>query len=61
MSRTVRSSSLRARAGHIHLLREAAAIPIRPHTQRFALADANDALAQLKQGRIRGAAVLRLE
>jgi len=59
--RTLRSVTANTRQDGLDLLREAAAIPIRPRTQRFALADANDALARLKQGRIRGAAVLHAE
>ena len=37
-----------------------AAIPIRPHTQRFKLEDANLALKALKAGTITGAGVLTL-
>lgn len=33
-------------------------VPVRTHTQRFALADANDALHRLREGRLKGAAVL---
>jgi propanol-preferring alcohol dehydrogenase len=39
-------------------LKVAAAIPIRPEIEEFALADANRALLELKQRRIRGAKVL---
>jgi alcohol dehydrogenase, propanol-preferring len=56
--RTLRSVTANTRQDGLDLLREAAAIPIRPRTQAFALQDANEALARLKQGRIRGAAVL---
>jgi propanol-preferring alcohol dehydrogenase len=59
--RVLRSVTANTRADGDELLREAAAIPIRPRTQRFALEDANDALLRLKEGRIRGAAVLALE
>jgi propanol-preferring alcohol dehydrogenase len=38
----------------------AAEIPITPETQEFKLEQANEALALLKEGRIRGAAVLRI-
>lgn len=38
----------------------AAEIPIMPETQEFGLEEANDALVLLKEGRIRGAAVLRI-
>jgi propanol-preferring alcohol dehydrogenase len=56
--RTLRSVTANTRRDGIDLLRESAAIPIRPRTQAFALAEANEALARLKLGRIRGAAVL---
>lgn len=39
----------------------AAGLPIRPRAQEFPLADANRALRELKAGRLRGAAVLRLD
>jgi alcohol dehydrogenase, propanol-preferring len=42
------------------LFREAAAIPIRPRTQRFPLAQANRALQRLKSGEINGAGVLAI-
>jgi propanol-preferring alcohol dehydrogenase len=38
----------------------AARIPIKPEVQEYALADANQALLELKQRRIRGAKVLRI-
>jgi propanol-preferring alcohol dehydrogenase len=40
------------------LLALAPKIPIRTHTERFALADANDAVERLRHGEIEGAAVL---
>jgi propanol-preferring alcohol dehydrogenase len=42
----------------LDLLREAAAIPIRTHTQRFKLDEANQALQALKAGTIKGAAAV---
>jgi propanol-preferring alcohol dehydrogenase len=42
----------------LDLLREAAAIPIKPHTIRFPLEEANRALRELKAGSFQGAAVL---
>jgi propanol-preferring alcohol dehydrogenase len=45
----------------LDLFREAAEIPIRPHTQRFRLEDANHALHALKMGTISGAAVLSMK
>lgn len=48
------------RADAEELLREAAAIPIRPRTTLFPLVGANDALRLLAQSRLEGTAVLRL-
>ena len=45
--------------GH-ELLREAAAIPVRTHTEAFPLEDANQALSRLAHDGIRGAAVLTI-
>jgi propanol-preferring alcohol dehydrogenase len=59
--RSLCSVTANTREDGIELLREAAAIGVRTHTQPFALADANEALAALKQGRIQGAAVLHPE
>jgi propanol-preferring alcohol dehydrogenase len=42
-------------------LRLAADIPIRPEVEEFSLQDANRALIELKQGKIRGAKVLKVE
>ncbi len=42
-------------------LQLAAEIPIRPEFQEFELEDANRALIELKQGKIRGAKVLRVD
>jgi propanol-preferring alcohol dehydrogenase len=39
----------------------AAMIPIRPEVQRFALREANRALAEMKEGKIRGAKVLVMD
>lgn len=38
----------------------AAQIPVVPETQEFRLEEANDALRLIKEGRVRGAAVLRI-
>jgi len=59
--RTIRSVTANTKQDGLDLLREAAAIPIRPHTQRFRLEDANQALQQLKAGTVQGAAVLTME
>ena len=58
--RTLRSVTANTRRDGEELLRIAAAIPIRPHTVPFALADANRALQQLKHDGFEGAAVLEL-
>ncbi|WP_447974730.1 zinc-dependent alcohol dehydrogenase family protein [Nitrospira sp. Kam-Ns4a] len=56
--RVLRSVTANTKQDALDLLREAAAIPLRPHTQRFRLEEANLALQQLKAGTIRGAGVL---
>ena len=58
--RVLRSVTANTKQDGLDLLREAAAIPIRPHTQRFPLSEANHALQALKAGTIKGAAVLRV-
>lgn len=56
--RVLRSVTANTRQDGEDLLREAAAIPIRPRTQRFRLEEANLALQALKAGAINGAGVL---
>jgi propanol-preferring alcohol dehydrogenase len=56
--RSIRSVANLTRADGIDFLRLAAGIPLHTTVERFALADANDALARLRDGRITGAAVL---
>jgi len=58
--RVIRSVTANTKQDALDLLREAAAIPIRTHTQRFKLEDANLALKALKAGTIKGAGVLIL-
>jgi propanol-preferring alcohol dehydrogenase len=58
--RAIRSVTANTKQDGLDLLREAAAIPIRPRTQRFRLEDANAALQALKAGTIRGAGVLKV-
>ena len=58
--RVLRSVTANTKQDGIDLLQEAAAIPIRPHTERFDLQDANKALQALKGGTIQGAAVLQV-
>ncbi len=58
--RVIRSVTANTRQDGLDLLREAAAIPIKPHTVRFRLDEANRALQALKAGSFQGAAVLSL-
>jgi alcohol dehydrogenase, propanol-preferring len=58
--RVIRSVTANTRQDGIDLLREAAAIPIKPHTVRFPLEEANRALQELKAGTFQGAAVLTM-
>jgi alcohol dehydrogenase, propanol-preferring len=58
--RTLRSVTANTKQDGLELLREAAAIPIRTHTQPFRLEEANHALQQLKDGTIKGAAILSM-
>ena len=58
--RVLRSVTANTRQDGLDLLREAAAIPVRTHTRRFPLEEANQALLALKAGTIKGAAVLAM-
>ncbi len=58
--RVISSVTANTRQDGIDLLREAAAIPIKPHTVRFPLEEANRALQELKAGTFQGAAVLKM-
>lgn len=58
--RIIRSVTANTRQDGIDLLREAAAIPIKPRTIRFPLEEANRALQELKAGSFQGAAVLTM-
>ncbi len=58
--RILRSVTANTRQDAVDLLREAAAIPIRPRIQRFRLEEANVALQALKAGNINGAGVLKI-
>jgi alcohol dehydrogenase, propanol-preferring len=58
--RNLRSVTANTRQDGEALLRLAAEIPLRTHTQEFPLSAANDALRMLKQDQINGAAVLRV-
>lgn len=59
--RTVRSVTANTKQDGVDFLQEAARIPLRPHTERRRLEDANQALQDLKAGRVRGAAVLVMD
>lgn len=59
--RVIRSVTANTRQDGLDLLREAAAIPIKPHTVRFPLEEANRALQELKAGAFQGAAVLTVQ
>jgi propanol-preferring alcohol dehydrogenase len=56
--RVVRSVANLTRADAREFLELAGHIPLRTHTQRYALANANQALDDLRSGRVSGAAVL---
>jgi len=61
MEKEIKSVANVTRTDVREFLALAAAIPIRPDVQEFALADANRALVELKRSRIRGAKVLVIE
>lgn len=56
--RTLRSVANLTRKDGIDFLALAPKVPLRTTVERFALADANEALARLREGRVTGAAVL---
>jgi propanol-preferring alcohol dehydrogenase len=56
--RTVRSVANLTRRDGEEFLALAPRVPVRTAVETFALADANEALARLRAGRLRGAAVL---
>ena len=58
--RVVRSVANSTRQDARELLRDAAAIPIESRVQEYALEQANEALLDLKEDRVRGSAVLRV-
>ena len=58
--RVVRSVANLTRQDAIDFLALAPTIPVRTHVQRYALADANRALDDLRAGRVTGAAVLTI-
>ena len=58
--RVVRSVANSTRRDARELLRDAALVPVRSQVQVYDLAQANEALLDLKQDRVRGSAVLRI-
>jgi len=60
LEKEIKSVANVARSDVSEFLDLAARIPIKPDVQEFALADANEALLELKEGKIRGAKVLKL-
>lgn len=58
--RTVQSVTANTREDGRELLSLARDIPLRPHTETFALAQANEALGKLKHDQVNGAAVLQV-
>ena len=61
LEKEIKSVANVARRDISEFLQLAAEIPIRPEVQEFALKDANVALVELKEARIRGAKVLRMD
>jgi propanol-preferring alcohol dehydrogenase len=58
--RTLTSVANLTRADGVEFMRVAADVDLAPAIERFALADANEALARLRAGELRGAAVLTM-
>jgi propanol-preferring alcohol dehydrogenase len=56
--RHVRSVANLTRRDAVEFLALAPTVPVRAHVERYDLADANRALANLREGRVTGAAVL---
>ena len=56
--RVIRSVANLTRQDAVEFLKLAPRVPIRPHVTTFDLADANDAIARLRAGKLTGAAVL---
>lgn len=61
MEKEIKSVANVTRQDVREFLQLAAEAPIRPEIQEYALKDANQALLELKQGKIRGAKVLRID
>ena len=58
--RVIRSVANSTRQDARELLRDAALIPVRSRVQEYDLEQANEALLDLKEDRVRGSAVLRV-
>ena len=61
LEKEIKSVANVARTDISEFLALAAAIPIRPEVEEFPLEEANKALGELKEAKIRGAKVLRME
>jgi propanol-preferring alcohol dehydrogenase len=61
LEKEIKSVANVARQDIIEFLKLAAEIPIKPEVQEFSLEEANKALVELKEAKIRGAKVLRME
>jgi propanol-preferring alcohol dehydrogenase len=61
LEKEIKSVANVARRDISEFLQLAAEIPIRPEVQEFSLEEANEALVELKEARIRGAKVLRID
>ncbi len=60
LEKEIKSVANVARSDISDFLELAAAIPIRPEVEEFPLEEANKALVELKEAKIRGAKVLRM-
>jgi propanol-preferring alcohol dehydrogenase len=61
MEKEIKSVANVSRQDVAEFLKLAARIPIRPEVQEYALAEANEALVELKARKVRGAKVLRID
>jgi propanol-preferring alcohol dehydrogenase len=61
LEKEIKSVANVARRDISEFLDLAAEIPIKPEVQEFSLAEANEAIVELKEARIRGAKVLRMD
>jgi alcohol dehydrogenase, propanol-preferring len=61
MEKEIKSVANVSRQDVAEFLKLAARIPIRPEVQEYGLAEANEALVELKASKVRGAKVLRID